>query len=210
MTSSWRQTAEFIWRWRFPLAVFCIALAALAGSRLGMLTVSNSLEIWYPEDDPELIQYRDFQSQYGNDELVVVAVTSDAGFDHEDGDLLLAELTDGLLDIDGVATVSSRITVPTSLRDARGRLLSDDGRTSVIVVQMMTGPEIEARRHRILGDIRTVVEAFDLPLHLAGYGVIYDALNEESTVGAASLIISAHALMIALLWFFFADLRPCW
>lgn len=173
-----------------------------------MLTVSNSLEIWYPEHDPELIRYREFQSQYGSDELVVVAVTSDAGFDHEDGDVLLAALTDGLFDIDGVATVSSRITVPTSLRDARGRLLSDDGKTSVIVVQMMAGPGIEAERHRILGEIRTVLEASGLPFHLAGYGVIYDALNAESTAGAASLIIAAHALMIALLWFFFRKPGP--
>nr|CAM58110.1 putative exporter protein [uncultured marine microorganism] len=199
----WRITAEFIWQWRFLLAAICFVITALAALQLGALTVSNSLEIWYPEDDPELIQYRGFQKQYGNDEVVIAAVTSEEGFDHEDGDGLLEELTDRLFDIDGVASVSSRITVPLSLRDARDRLLSEDGRTTVLIVQMMAGTEIEAQRHRILEDIKSTFEAFDLPYYLAGYGVIYDALNEESTVGAATLIISAHALMILLLLLFF-------
>lgn len=204
----WRNTAEFIWHWRFLLAAICIAITAVASLQLGALTVSNTLEIWYPEDDPELIQYREFQKQYGNDEVVIAAVTSDEGFDHEDGDQLLEELTDGLFDIDGVASVSSRITVPLSLRDARDRLLSEDGKTTVLIVQMMAGTEIEAQRHRILEDIKATFIDFELPYHLAGYGVIYDTLNEESTVGATTLIISAHALMILLLWIFFRKPVP--
>ena len=91
--SFWRNTAEFIWHWRFLLAAICVAVTALSGTQLGALTVSNSLEIWYPEDDPELIQYREFQEQYGNDEVVIAAVKRDAGFDHEEGDALLEEVT---------------------------------------------------------------------------------------------------------------------
>ena len=208
MKSFWRNTAEFIWHWRFLLAAICIAFAALASMQLRALTVSNTLEIWYPEDDPELIQYREFQEQYGNDEVVIAAVTRDEGFDHEDGDHLLEDLTDSLFDIDGVASVSSRITVPLSLRDARDRLLSEDGKTTVLIVQMMAGADIEAQRHRILEDIKAIFVAFGLPYHLAGYGVIYDTLNEESTVGATTLIISAHALMILLLWIFFRKPVP--
>ncbi len=208
MNSFWQNTAKFIWHWRFLLAAICIAVTALAGTQLAALTVSNSLEIWYPENDPELIQYREFQDQYGNDEVVIAAVTSEDGFDHEDGDSLLGELTDGLFDIPGVASVSSRITVPLSLKNARDRLLSKDGRTTVLIVQMMAGADIEAQRHRILEDIKATFETFDLPYYLAGYGVVYDALNEESTLGATTLIISAHALMILLLWIFFRKLFP--
>ncbi len=190
----WRKSAEIIWRWRFPLAAICIAITAVAGLQLGALTVSNSLDIWYPEDDAELIQYRKFQEQYGNDEAVIAAVRSDAGFGHEEGDILLGELTDELLDIPGVASVTSRITVPLSLRNARDRLLSEDGMTTVVIAQMMTGNDIEAQRHRILEDIRSTFEGFDLPYYLAGYGVVYDALNEASTVGATTLIFSAHTV----------------
>jgi len=197
------RAAKFIWRWRFPLSALCLGLSLLAASQLTSLAVSNSLEIWYPADDPELLNYRQFQQTYGHDELVVAAVSNSDGFASEAGTELVGSLTDDLLDIDGVATVTSLVTVPQSLSEARGRLLSDDGKTTALVLQMMVGEEFELRRHQILEDIAQVIEAHDLDARLAGYGIVFDALNEESTTGATSLLLYAHGLMILLLAIFF-------
>jgi predicted RND superfamily exporter protein len=193
------RAAKFIWRWRFPLSALCLGFSLLAASQLTSLAVSNSLEIWYPADDPELLNYRQFQQTYGNDELVVAAVSNDDGFASEAATELVGSLTDDLLDIDGVATVTSLVTVPQSLGEARGRLLSDDGKTTALVLQMMVGEEFELRRHQILEDIAQAIEAHDMEARLAGYGIVFDALNEESTTGTTSLLLSAHGLMILLL-----------
>jgi len=193
------RAAKFIWRWRFALSALCLGLSLLAASQLTSLAVSNSLEIWYPADDPELLNYRQFQQTYGNDELVVAAVSNIDGFASEAGTELLGSLTDDLLDIDGVATVTSLVTVPQSLGEARGRLLSDDGKTTALVLQMMVGEEFELRRHQILEDIAQAIEAHEMEARLAGYGIVFDALNEESTTGTTSLLLYAHGLMILLL-----------
>ncbi len=193
----------FIWRWRFPLAALCLFLSLLAASQLTSLAVSNSLEIWYPEDDPELLNYRQFQQTYGNDEIVVAAVSHNEGFASEAGLELVGSLTDDLLDIDGVATVTSLVTVPRSLAAARGRLLSDDGKTTVLVLQMMSGEEFEIRRHQILLDVEQAIEKHEMEARLAGFGVVFDALNEESTTGTTTLLLYAHGLMIVLLAIFF-------
>ena len=197
------RAAKFIWRWRFALSALCLGLSLLAASQLTSLAVSNSLEIWYPADDPELLNYRQFQQTYGNDELVVAAVSNIDGFASEAGTELLGSLTDDLLDIDGVATVTSLVTVPQSLGEARGRLLSDDGKTTALVLQMMVGEEFELRRHQILKDIAQAIEAHEMEARLAGYGIVFDALNEESTTGTTSLLLYAHGLMILLLAFLF-------
>jgi len=197
------RAAKFIWRWRFALSALCLGLSLLAASQLTSLAVSNSLEIWYPADDPELLNYRQFQQTYGNDELVVAAVSNIDGFASEVGIELLGSLTDDLLDIDGVATVTSLVTVPQSLGEARGRLLSDDGKTTALVLQMMVGEEFELRRHQILKDIAQAIEAHEMEARLAGYGIVFDALNEESTTGTTSLLLYAHGLMILLLAFLF-------
>ena len=139
MSNAAVSASNFIWRWRFQLAALCLLLSLLAASQLTSLAVSNSLEIWYPEDDPELLNYRQFQQTYGNDEIVVAAVSHDDGFTSAAGLELVGALTDDLLDIDGVATVTSLVTVPQSLAAARGRLLSDDGKTTALVLQMMSG-----------------------------------------------------------------------
>ena len=52
------------------------------------------------------------------------------------------------------------------------------------------------------------VADFDLDVHLGGYGVVFDGLNEASTTGAATLIVYAHVLMVLLLFVFFRHWLP--
>ena len=203
MSNAAVRVANLIWRWRFPLSALCLGLSVLAASQLSSLAVSNSLEIWYPADDPELLNYRQFQRTYGNDEIVIAAVSRDDGFASEAATELIGSITDDLLDIDGVATVISLVTVPQSLGAARGRLLSDDGKTTALVLQMMAGEAFEARRHQILKDVAHAIEAHEMEPRLAGYGVVFDALNEESTTGTSTLLVYAHGLMLVLLAIFF-------
>ena len=191
MSNAAVRVANLIWRWRFPLSALCLGLSVLAASQLSSLAVSNSLEIWYPADDPELLNYRQFQRTYGNDEIVIAAVSRDDGFASEAATELIGSITDDLLDIDGVATVISLVTVPQSLGAARGRLLSDDGKTTALVLQMMAGEAFEARRHQILKDVAHAIEAHEMEPRLAGYGVVFDALNEESTTGTSTLLLDA-------------------
>ncbi|MDH3987501.1 MAG: MMPL family transporter [Gammaproteobacteria bacterium] len=208
MKDSARQSARLIWKFRFLLAVLVLLVTLLAAQQLASLGVSNSLEIWYPQDDPELINYREFQATYGSDEIVVLAVRGDAVFSTDDGGLLVGDLTDRILDIDGVATVTSLVTVPESLAEVRGRLLSADGETTALVVQMMVGQDIEARRHDLFIELREVAAEFGLESYLGGYGVVFEGLNEASTTGATMLIVTAHVVMVLLLLFFFRRSLP--
>jgi len=203
-----QRASIFIWRWRFLLAGLCFLCSTLGALQLASLSVSNSLEIWYPADDPELLSYRQFQQTYGNDEVVVVAISNAGGFASADGTELIAALTDEFLDIHGVATVTSLVTVPQSLSEVRGRLLSNDGMTTALVVQMMVGEEFESRRHQILQELQRASNAHGMEARLAGYGVVFDGLNEESTSGTTTLLLIAHGLMVVLLAVFFRKPVP--
>ncbi|MGI9262092.1 MAG: efflux RND transporter permease subunit [Woeseiaceae bacterium] len=202
--------ARFLWDYRYLLGALVLLVTLVAGLKLAALSVSNSLEIWYPESDPELINYRQFLETYGSDEIIVVAVYSDVEdrFVGDEGNYLIGDLTDRLLDIDGVANVTSLVTVPESLAEARGRLLSADGKTTALIVQTMVGEGVEERRHQLLLDIRNAIDEFDLEGHLGGYGVVFDGLNEASTTGAAALIVYAHVLMVMLLFVFLRHWVP--
>jgi len=200
MKSTRDSVASWLWQARFALLALAIVLTALASTQLPSLGVSNSLEIWYPEDDPALLRYREFQERFGNDEIIVVAVTGDASFDSTDGRDRVAEITDQLYYVDGVHTVSSISSVPEAMAIARDRLISDDGRTAAFIVQLGDVRETEARRHQILDELRGAADPGGHDVRLAGYGVIYDTLNQSSTEGAAVLLIAAHLLMLLLLF----------
>lgn len=202
--------SRLIWNYRFPLLAAVVSITLLAAHQMSTLTVSNSIEVWYPRDDPQLIEYREFQEAYGSDEIIVVAVTSRNGmqFSSDIGGVTVGDLTDALLDLPNVATVMSLVTVPDSLSAARGRLLSADQRTTALVVQPMIGPQAEAQRSALLSGIRALVENHDLDAHVGGYGVVFEGLNEASTSGAASLILWAHLLMVVLLALSFRRILP--
>ena len=59
-------------KWWVLLAVLASLVVATKGAlKVG---VDNSLEIWFVEDDPKLETYKDFQEEYGNDEVVILAL----------------------------------------------------------------------------------------------------------------------------------------
>lgn len=208
MKMPWQQCVNWFWRFRYLLLLVAGGVTALALGPLLTLGVSNSLDMWYPGDDPALLQYEEFQKQFGSDEIVVIAISSEEGFDSKQGLAQIAELTDHLFYVDGVASVTSLSTVPESLRDARDRLLSDDGKTSALLVQMTASPELETRRHAIIVDIKEAVRNYPLSARFAGYGVIYDSLNQVSTVDSVSLLVTAHLVMILMLGLFFRRIGP--
>ena len=93
------------------------------------------------------------------------------------------------------------------MASARGRLLGRDGRTTALLVQIVAGSAVEAERARILDDIRAAVAAAGLAAALGGYGVVFEALNQASTDGAATLLAAAHLVMILVLAAFLRNAR---
>jgi predicted RND superfamily exporter protein len=202
--------ARALWRFRLPLLALAVLMTVIAGYQLASLSVSNSLDVWYPADDPELLNYQRFLDTYGSDEIVIVAVSSpeQVSFESDDGAFILSDLTALLLDVEGVADVTSLATIPESLDEARDRLLGDDSLVTALIVQTTGGADFEARRPAMLREIRESASELGLESRLAGFGVVYDGLNTASTAGAAKLITAAHLVMLILLIAFFRRAVP--
>lgn len=84
--AGWRAAAP--WRFRRILVALALTMTGIAGLR-----VSNTLSAGYPDDDPGIVQYRQFQSTCGSEETVVVAVPGPDRFDSDSGRQTVAELT---------------------------------------------------------------------------------------------------------------------
>lgn len=198
-----RRCAQYLWTARIPLFAAAAVATVFAGSYLKTLTSSNSLEIWFPEGDPLIERYAEFQNRFGNDDVVVVAVTDDAPYVGVSGQERAAGITDRLYYVDGVRAVTSISTVPHAMTFARDRLLSENGNTAVFVVQFGSDVDTEARRPELLEALRAAASREGEEARLAGYGVIYAALNKSSTEDAAALLVAAHLVMVLILAVFF-------
>ncbi|MDH3217275.1 MAG: efflux RND transporter permease subunit [Candidatus Krumholzibacteria bacterium] len=180
-------------RWLVRHRRFAVLCAMLLASGMGVfasrLGVDNSLEVWFVKDDPTLASYRNFQEQFGNDELVVTVM-------HGSGDVFdtgrlarLMHFTRALESIDGVAQVRTlanasitrqsvfgpsvvpvidspverddveRAREAVSISGDGSAFVGEDGKSLVVYTWLEAAPDIDARRGPILDDMRSAADA---------------------------------------------------
>lgn len=215
-------------RW-VVLAVVAVVtgVAAWGALRVG---VDNSVEVWFVDDDPALAAYHRFQGVFGNDEVVAIAVRREEGVLTPEGLALLKAVGDAAAGVEGIARVTSLATVddirsypdPDGIevldvgplvRDGKvdaakvladpllaGRLVSADGKTGLVVAQLAAMDDVDARRHGVLVALEQAIAPHVPEARTAGIGVVYDALNQLSTVDSALFVVLSYALIVAVLW----------
>jgi predicted RND superfamily exporter protein len=88
------------------------------------------------------------------------------------------------------------------------RFVSDDGTMAAVYARMERNAAIDGRRGAILDSIRQALAPLDASVHLAGTGVILDALNEAATEDSFFLILGSSLLIYLLLWGYVRRLGP--
>lgn len=209
--------ASLVLRVRLPLIALIVLLTVGAGILAGGLKFDNSLEVWFLDDDPELVEYEEFQQYFGSDEFVLIGVTSDDVFD---ATVLgaVADITNKAENAPYVHAVHSITKLPaydalkpSDLAPFRsqvlsnalisGTLVSRDGKTTVVAVELAhEGNTVEGKRQMVdaLRDIMDAVEPGDsVTLQLTGTPVLDELLiryNEEDSAFFTPLIIIIIAI----------------
>jgi predicted RND superfamily exporter protein len=232
-----RGLIDLIIRLRWPLLLLLLGVTGLAAVYAARVGVDNAVEIWFVDDDPALVSYQEFQETFGNDEVVAIAVSGDPlsaeGLERLRRLDAAAARVEG---IGSVSSVASAVSIrgdagtldigpllPDGEIDAeqaaavREALLSDplmhplvsrDGGIAMVLARMEAMDDIDARRDGILTQLRASLDAIDDDLSYAGIGVIYAALNEASTRGAAVFIAASYLVIALLLWRLFGRIGP--
>ncbi len=194
-----------VWRQRLPLLGAAVLLALLLGQNLRHLGVDNAIDIWFLQDDPALVDYREFQRRFGQDEVIVIAIRGDSDLRAPTARGRLSDLRDLVAGVDGIAGVDSALDsgvkalVPEDDSLRADRWSSDDGRVAILVVKVDRTIDLDRERDNILVALRNRLDDADAVYHLAGFGVVYSALNEAATVDSALVTLSAYGLILLLL-----------
>lgn len=86
------------------------------------------------------------------------------------------------------------------------RLVSEDGAMTAVYARMKRNSVIDGRRGAILDSIQHELAPLNASVHLAGTGVILNALNEAATQDSFLLILASSLLIFLLLWAYFRRL----
>ena len=219
---------------RWLALIAALLLTGLAGWKASTVGVDNAVEIWFLEGDPTLEAYAAFQDDYGNDEVVALAVHDPEGILRPEGYARLREVGRIAEAVEGIAEVRSLVTetgirgdgevievdelVPaddqvdpaTLLNDPllRGVMVSEDGKTAIVFARMEAMDDIDARRDGILAELDEDLERAGQPVRRAGIGVVYAALNHMATVDSGVFIAASYLLIILLLGVLYRRILP--
>jgi predicted RND superfamily exporter protein len=121
-----------------------------------------------------------------------------------DGALVVAPLIDG-----GAVGPDQVVEAQRALQNDAlvGSMISEDGRTAIVLAEMDSMDDIDTARDGILANLQTAVRAVENDASFAGIGVVYAALNQAATKGAAVVILASYVLITALLWLLFRRFR---
>ena len=100
-----------LYDFRWLALLLCLALTALAGWQASRVGVDNAVEIWFVEGDPTLEAYHGFQDEYGNDEVIALAVHDAEGILRPEGYERLRSVGDVAVAVEGIGEVQSLVTV---------------------------------------------------------------------------------------------------
>lgn len=192
------------------LLALLVAVAPLAAAGAG-LTPDNSLAVWFVQDDPALAGYRDFQREFGNDEVVAISYPAPRDALAPAEAEVQRRTVQRLRAVEGI----DQVLAPAVLADSIGTgaqaraylyksgLISQDARTVTMLARVSARPDIDEVRGEILDTVRaTVAESLGQarPAHFAGIGVVYDALNRQTIKDSGFYLGIAFLVMGVLLW----------
>ena len=213
-------------RFRTPLLIGCVLVTAIGISALIRpgLRQDYRLEAFVGSDDPAYRTFRAFLEEFTSNEVAVIAIHSDDALSAET-QTIVKQLVAQCRPISSVQRVVALSEIPAPLRALlgdslydhpmiRGNLLSQDGRTTAIVLQMSAEHQDAAERQRSVQRLRDIVDRArerapsTMRFVLAGPYVtlidMYDYVDRDLRI----FTVASFVLMGATLWIVFRRLGP--
>jgi len=214
------------------MVLFAIAMAVGGAQTLRLLTVDNSLGIWFLESNKDYQEYLQFQDEQGSDELVIAMIpTEDALAESHIAKLReLYEKIDSLPYVDTSFSLANakypiysnrkiyyrsiyqtdrnRENIEKILADLPAlsrQLISEDKRFSFFYLRLIPANEIE-HRSQIIGHLKGLIESTVGQSHISGAPVLGEAFNETIYGESVFFAVLSVAVISGLLLF----LLPHW
>jgi predicted RND superfamily exporter protein len=192
-------------RFRIPVILILILGLLFGVLQMPKMKIDNSLDIWFVKNDPVLINYRTFQEQFGNDEIISIVFSDKESILTQENKTLIENISEDIEKSEKVREVYSIVNSKENL------FLSGDKKTTMLIVELESIDNIDEARNTILTDVREILDTHLNPLgrdyHLAGLGVVYDALNQISLRDSNLFISLSYILIFLVLSFFIRRIR---
>ncbi len=185
---------------KFFRLIFVILFSFFVIFYLPKIEFDNSLESWVPENSTEIADYKKFLQEFGGDALVVVVFHDPDGFQSEQARQQLTEFRMVLQKLPGVNNVV-RYPIPLfRLKKSPAKSLD------TFIISFSPPSPANPNRPELLMSIRESLERIPIESHIAGTGVLHQAINDETQRYTIVFLSIGLLFLIALLLFVLRNL----
>lgn len=200
-----------IYPFRYIILVLIILLGALSINNVQKaILVDNSLDVWFLKDDPSVIDYNNFKTKFGNDEIIMLMLKDKQSMLNKEQSLKLQKLSKALLslaDVKAVFSAANQEIVQLGLlgptkkklfepynekavanffdknKILKEQYFSNDEKATRLIIVLKNLPNFDAERGRIINTIKNTTDSIygSEKTFWGGIGIIFEGLNELST-----------------------------
>ena len=191
--------------WRYQLLVLVLIISAIAWPISRRLEFDQSIESLYAENDPHLLTYQKSKQLFGGDEVAIVAWHVPHLFEENRSRVLdeqarnIREFSKELSAIEGINAQSTQ-NIADALRQPINReevrelmekiLVSEDGKTSAIILRFLPEKEAKVPRGETIARIRKLASAHDPPAYVVGEPIqIHDMFRYVEEDGTTLFLV---------------------
>lgn len=201
---------EFFYNKRYILLI--TILITLLFSYKGLIkavNVDNSLEVWFLEDDPSVLDYYAFQKKFGNDEIIMLVIKDNENMLNEKQSKKIVSLSNALNNLPDVKSVFSPADQEilqlgilgiekrklyqnydenyirkyfNQFKNLKNQFFSADEKSIRFIIVLENIKNFDAERGRIINEIKSTADSIINPenTYWGGIGIIYAGLNDLS------------------------------
>lgn len=180
--------------------IFLILFGILVILYLPRIEFENSLESWVPETSAEIAAYHKFLQEFGGDALLVIVFHDPGGFKSDQVKQQLSEFRNKLQNLPAVKNVAK---YPIPLYRLKK---SPDESLNTFLVAFSPPSPANPNRPELLMSIQDSLKRMPIESHIAGTGVLYKAINDETQRYTFVFLSLGLLFLIALLLFVLRNL----
>lgn len=180
------------------VAVFIVLMVKL----VPQVKFDNSFQRWVPPGTTEIEEYRDFLKVFAGDAFLLVTLESPTGFEDQD---LKAKILRFRKQAEGLKPVIRVIEWPHPLLELKK---PPDPNTYSVVITFKPPSYLNPNRPKLLMQVKEFLKDIPLKHHLAGTGVLFKAVNEETRHSTKTYMSTGIALLLVVLLIILRKLTP--
>jgi len=156
------------------------------------IKIDNSIERWLPENSEETAKYKKFLQEFNSDALLILSLeNADSFFEKEEIDQKILTVSE----LDHVMNVTS--WPAKNIRNKK----KENNHLSTYIIRFEPFSHLNPNRPELINQINRIFKDHSEQVHLAGTGVIYQAINDQTEKAMRNYLFLGISILCLVLIF---------